>query len=201
LAPGREIGSDVSGNNPTDLVTQAASLLAREALRVPSAMANGDPSAAAVPSGAQSPDWPPPSIGSGADPDRLRRQAHEMLESLLEIFSPKGRASGDRAPLIRCVAPVAPGSDGCANVRVANDEATPSDVTLYCTNLTADSGYDIPAMRVRISPRRVTIPPKGEATFEISISVPQQTPAGIYSGLIHATGAQYVKAVVSVQVT
>ena len=201
MAPGREIGSVVSGDTPTDLVTHASSLLAREALRLPSAMANSHPSATAASSGSQSPGWLPQSIGPGTDPDRLRRQAHEILENLLEIFSPKGQESGDRAPLIRCVAPVAPGGDGCATVRVANDEATPSEVTLYCTNLAADSGYDIPALRIRISPRRVTIPPKGEATFEITISIPQQTPAGIYSGLIQATGAQYVKAVLSVQVT
>jgi hypothetical protein len=45
-----------------------------------------------------------------------------------------------------------------------------------------------------------TIPASGEVTFEIRIAVPQQAPAGAYSGLIQATGSRYVKAVLSVDV-
>jgi hypothetical protein len=203
LAPGTEIGSALTGDSRSDLVSQASSLLAREAGRLPSIpleMPKGIPGAVAAPSGPDAPGRLPDSLGSGVDLDRLRRQAHEMIETLLEVFSPKGQAPGDRVPLIRCVAAVAPGADGSATLRMRNDEATPSEVTLYCTNLAADSGYDIPSLRVTTLPRRLTIPPRGEGTFEIKISVPQQTPAGIYSGLIQATGAQYVKAVVSVQV-
>jgi hypothetical protein len=207
LAPGRKIGSVPSGDNSTDLVEQASSLLARQATQLPPIaleIPKGPPGAMPSPSGLEAPGWLRPPIGSGADPVRLRHQAHEMLEALLQAFGTKEPAPGepeDRVPLIRCMAPVTPGNDGCAVVRVANDEATPSEVTLYCTNLAADSGYDIPSLRISISPRRVTIASKGEAKFEIKISVPQQTPAGIYSGLIQATGARYVKAVVSVQVT
>jgi hypothetical protein len=191
----------LSGDKGTDLVDQASSLLSRERHPpIPSGLANGIPGALGKPSGSEAPGWLAQPINTGVDPDRLRRQAHEMLETLLEVFSPKGDPSADRVPVIRCAAPVAPGHDGCIAVRVANDEGTPSEVTLYCTNLAADSGYDIPALRISISPRRSTIPPKGEATFEVKIAVPQQTPVGIYSGLIQATGARYAKAVVSVQV-
>lgn len=102
--------------------------------------------------------------------------------------------------MLRCLAPVTPGHDGSATLRVANDESAPSEVTLYCSNFVADSGYDIPSVRVTITPRKVTIAPKGETAFEIKIAVPQQTPSGIYSGLIQATGATYVKAVLSVEV-
>jgi hypothetical protein len=197
LAPRPEVGSLLSGDAVSDLVSQASSLLARDAAGMPS-IPPGVPAgfSEAGPFGRL-----PQSIGPGVDPDRLRRQAHEMLETLLEVFSPKVKACGERIPLIRCDAPVAAGRDGCATVRVANDEATASEVTLYCTNLAGESGFDIPSLRVTVSPRKVTIPPNAEGTFEIKISVPQQTPAGIYSGLIQATGAQYVKAVVSVQVT
>jgi len=136
--------------------------------------------------------------------DLLRRQAHEFVESLLVTFS---RASSEKpapyeeqVPLLRCVAPVQAGSEGRATMRVANDEETPSNVALYCTNFVADSGYEIPSLRVTVSPRTVTIPAKGDTTFEIKIAVSQQTPAGIYCGLIQAMGSKYVKAVLSVEV-
>ena len=142
--------------------------------------------------------------GVGPDIDQVRRQAHELIESLLVTFS---QATGEKAapyeeevPLIRCVAPVQSGGEGRVTMRVANEEDTPSEVALYCTNFVADSGYEIPSLRVTVSPRRVTIPAKGHADFEIKIAVPQQAPAAIYSGLIQAMGSKYVKAVLSVEV-
>jgi hypothetical protein len=138
------------------------------------------------------------------DRDRLRRQAHEFIEALLVTFSQatgeKAAPYEDQVPLIQCVAPVRAGNEAMATMRVANDEATPSEVALYCTNFVADSGYEIPSLRVTVLPRRVTIPPRGQADFEIKIAVSQQTPAGIYSGLIQAMGSKYVKAVLSVEV-
>lgn len=201
MAPGREIGSALSGDLASDLVSQGSSLLAREATRLPSLPfgSNGIPGVPSV-SNRESSSALPQSL-PGSNPERLRRQAHEMLETLLEVFSPKGAPPEDHVPLLRCIAPVAPGEDAFVSFRVANDETTPSNVSLYCTNFVADSGYDIPSTRVSISPRSTTIRPKSEATFEIKIAVPRQTPAGLYSGLIQVSGAQYVKAVVSVQVT
>ena len=142
--------------------------------------------------------------GPNADMDRLRRQAHELIETVLAAFSQgsgqKATPYGDHVPLVRCLAPVQAGQDASATMRVANDEPTPSEVALYCTNFVADSGYEIPSLRVTVSPRRITIPANGEAAFEIKIAVSQQTPAGIYSGLIQAMGCKYVKAVLSVEV-
>jgi hypothetical protein len=146
---------------------------------------------------------------SPSDSGRLRQQAHELVETLLAILgqtggekvAPYGAATyEDRIPLLRCIAPVQAGAEASATMKVANDESTPSDVTLYCTNFVADSGYEIPSLRVTVSPRRATIPAKGEVGFEIKIAVPQQAPAGLYSGLIQAMGCKYVKAVLSVEV-
>jgi hypothetical protein len=138
------------------------------------------------------------------DRDRLRRQAHEFIETLLITFNEatgeKGLPAEDKVPLLFCAAPVQAGSEARALLTVVNDETTPSDVTLYCTNFVADSGYEIPSLRVSASPRRVTIPAKGQASFDVRILVPQQAPTGIYSGLIQAMGTKFVKAVLSVQV-
>lgn len=138
------------------------------------------------------------------DKDRLRRQAHAFIETLLITFNDatgeKGLPSEDQVPLIHGVAPIEPGGVGRASLRVENEESTPSDVTLYTSNFVADSGYEIPSLRVSVTPRRVSIPPGGNATFEIAVQIAQQTPRGSYSGLIQAMGNRYVKAVLTLDV-
>jgi hypothetical protein len=138
------------------------------------------------------------------DKDQLRKQAHDFIETLLITFNDttgeRGLPTDDKVPLIQCEAPVQAGGQARAILSVGNEESTPSDVTLYCTNFVADSGHELPALRVAVSPRRATIAPNGEAMFQITIAVPQQTPAGTYSGLIQAMGTKYVKAVLSLDV-
>jgi hypothetical protein len=143
-------------------------------------------------------------LPGGFDLDQLRKQAHAFIETLLITFNDatgeKGLPTEDKVPLLQCEAPVQAGSEARAILTVGNEEATPSDVSLYCTNFVADTGHEIPSLRVSVSPRRATIPANGEATFQIRLSVSQQAPSGIYSGLVQAMGSKYVKAVLSVEV-
>jgi hypothetical protein len=144
-------------------------------------------------------------LNAGSDGDRLRRQAHDFIETLLAPLSggPPERtgAANDQVPLLRSAAPVQAGHDVRVGFRVANEEDTPSEVTLYCTDFISDAGHEIPALRVTVLPRRATVPANGDAEFEIKVAVPQQTPPGYYSGLIQAMGNRYVKAVLMVEVT
>jgi hypothetical protein len=144
-------------------------------------------------------------LGAGSEGDRLRRQAHELIESLLATFGGEKRekrgVAEDQVPLLRSPAPVPAGQAARVEFGVANEEDTPSEVTLYCTDFISDSGHEIPALRVTVRPRRATIPARGAAEFEIEVAVPQQTPPGCYSGLIQAMGNRYVKAVLMVEVT
>jgi hypothetical protein len=142
--------------------------------------------------------------GGGFDQDRLRPRAYELIDTLLSTFSEaagdSSPAAVDTVPLLQCDAPVQAGSEARAVLTVSNQEATPSDVTLYCTNFVADSGHEISALRVTFSPRIATIPAHGTATFHIKIAVSQQAAAGIYSALIQAMGSRFVKAVLSMEV-
>jgi hypothetical protein len=202
------------------LVQQAASMFAREAARLgapPFAEAGGAtalperglvaPLDAAMPSmpalSSGGPLRPAPAPGSlgPVDPEKLRRQATEFVESLLAAVSALPPKRVDQAPLLRCVAPVAAGEVARATFRIANDGGDTNDVSLYCSNFVADNGYDIPSVRITVAPRRASIPPRGEVAFEIAIAVPPQTPRGAYSGLLQATGAQYAKAILTVEVT
>jgi hypothetical protein len=141
-----------------------------------------------------------PTLEAAPDIDRLRRQAHDLIETFLAVLSPKGPPPDDRVPLLRAAAAVSAGNEARVTVKVVNEEDAPARVSLYSTNLVADAGYDIPSMRITCSPRSATIPPRGEAVFEVKIAVPAQAPAGFYSGLVQATGTLYVKAVISVEV-
>jgi hypothetical protein len=136
--------------------------------------------------------------------DQLRHQAHEFIESLLVTFNQateeKAAPYADQVPLIRCVAPVGAGENARASLQVANDELEAVEVTLYSTNFVADTGHEIPSLRVTVLPRRATVPARGSVSFEIAIAVPMQAAAGAYSGLVQVMGSKYVKAVLSVEV-
>lgn len=144
----------------------------------------------------------PPS--PGFDLDQLRRQAHGFIETVLVTFNDatgeKGLPAEDQIPLLQCLAPVAAGGEARATFRVVNEDSTPWEVGLYATNFVADAGHEIPSARVIASPRYADIPPGGDVAFEIAIAVPQQAPAGFYSGLLQVAGNKYVKAVLSVEV-
>jgi hypothetical protein len=144
-------------------------------------------------------------LGAGSDADRFRRQAHELIETLLATFSggarEKAGAADERIPLLRSPAPVQAGRSTRVGFCTYNEEDTPSQVTLYCTDFISDQGHEIPALRVTVTPRQATIPAKGKADFDIEVAVPQQTPPGYYSGLIQAMGNRYVKAVLMIEVT
>jgi hypothetical protein len=197
------VSSEVLGGEVADLLNRASAILAREGARLPAVpMEAPDSVARAVPGVASQEALPvhrAQGFGPGLDPDRLRRVGHEIVESLLATVVPQG-PSDNRVPLLHCVAAVQAGHEGVATLRVNNDEAAPSEVTLYCTNFVADTGCDIPSLRVTFLPRTATVAAKSEAVFEIKIAVPQQARPGVYSGLIQAMGARYAKAVLSVDV-
>ena len=198
----------------SDIVSRAASILAQEAWpaaasAIAASLGSQVSGAPSVPLSTAPFTGPSPVPGAlpplesaleAPDVDRLRRQAHDLIETFLAAFSPRGPTPYDRVPLLRAAAAVSAGGEARVVVKVANEEETPSSVSLYSTNLVADAGYDIPSVRVTCSPRSTTIAARGEASFEVKIAVPAQAPAGVYSGLVQATGTLYVKAVISVEV-
>lgn len=186
-----------AGGSP--LLIRAAGILAHEVARIPATFLQMPSESPMNPSAAVPNLELPIAALPGVDVDRLRRYAHDVIETFLTAFSPRA-PHDDRAAMLRCPAPVEAGTDAVVTLRVANEDSAPSDVSLYCSNLVADNGYDIPALRVAFSPRVSTIPQHGDATFEIKVRVPQQAPPGIYSGLVQALGSKYLKAVVSVEV-
>ena len=177
-----------------DFLSRAASLLAAEVSRLqllprPDAVAPSDPVTTFL---------------TSSSVDELRRRGTEFLDTLLgSLTQSKSNVAGspdDRVPLIRGVAPVTPGARGRATIRVANEEATALDVSLYCSSFVADSGYELASLLFSVTPRSASIPANGQASFEVEVAVPAQAPRGDYSGLVQATGCKYVKAVILFEV-
>ena len=187
------------------LLTRASSLLAREAARVSNAGSQPLPPMSALSA------EPPGSSGLDGiaaqllrlDATELQRQTLVLLRAVFHALA-EGRSAREpswsvetgHVPLIACAAAVDAGTEAVATLRIANEEQVEADVSLYTSNFIADSGYEIPSIVAHVTPRKASIVPGGETTFEVRIGVPSQTPAGMYSGLVQATNSRYVKAVV-----
>jgi len=106
-----------------------------------------------------------------------------------------------QVPLLQADGLVVAGSTARVRLRIANDGDSASLVTLYCSNFIADTGYEIPAVRVTMLPRQLTLAAHGDGEFEVEVAVPQQTPMGSYAGLIRALGNPRFKVVLSLEVS
>jgi hypothetical protein len=168
---GWEVGTLAQRNGvDTDLVACASSVLAREASRLVGSLLHGTQAGPAA-----------------------------LVPALFADERGSDPAGEERVPLLSA-GPARAGALARATMRVANEEATPSTVSLYTSNFVADSGYEIAARNISISPRSATVAAGAQANFSVSIEVPAQAPAGLYSGLIQVLGSRYVKAVLSVEV-
>ena len=144
------------------------------------------------------------SPGGVPDLAGLRQQAQELFETLLLTLNERGGAKSvpadNRVPLLQCQAPAQAGTQARAVLddQQRRDDAVRRDSLLH--QLRRRLGTRPLCAARDLLPGRSTIPPGGEATFQIRIAVPPQVAAGIYSGLIQAMGSRYVKAVLSLEV-
>lgn len=128
--------------------------------------------------------------------------ASELLAGVLAELSKRNsnHEHAGQVPILWCASPVNAGERASATIRVANDEAHPLEVSLYCSNFIADEGYEISSLAAGVAPRVATVEPASNIAFELELRVPMQTPPGTYSGLVQATSSKYVKAVLMVEV-
>jgi hypothetical protein len=143
-------------------------------------------------------------IGSELVRSAVSILAREVERLPVDVGAPRSSAATaayePQVPLLRCDAPVAAGTAASATIRVSNDESSATVVALYASNFIADSGYEIAALQVGFAPRALTIEAGSSAAFTATITLGMQTPPGLYSGLVQATGCKYVKAVLMLEV-
>lgn len=155
---------------------------------------------------------------------RFRRDSHEVVDVLLDLLDVAVKKTGglaqrlitirgttepksdeqsgqERLPTIEFPGSVKPGESGSADMTFENSEdRSTGSFNVLSTDLLSSSGSHIPASRVQFTPSTVNLKPKAQKKITVTVRVPKQTPPGVYSGLIQATGIDHLRATLVIRV-
>jgi hypothetical protein len=157
---------------------------------------------------------------------RFRRDAHEVVDMLLDIVSAATQAVGGLAQ--RVTLRSGNSDDGKTGSRQAtgavhtltsprsflpgetaelpvllendSDNATELFQLQSCDLIDAVSGKRIPAQQVSFAPSALRIGPRDSVKVAVSVAVPIGTPAGTYAGLVQASRLDHLRAVLQIRV-
>jgi len=149
------------------------------------------------------------SFGTVTDLNGTFGRVHELLQELLALLAAPGRTvpSGmfagvpipATAPVLQSVA-VKAGETLTVAVPLANHGPNPAHVIFYSTDFVSDGGFEIPSLQVTFSPRTMTLAAHAKSDTQMKIAVPAQSPAGLYSALVQASGLSAPQAIVVLKV-
>ena len=82
-----------------------------------------------------------------------------------------------------------------------NESDSPTETfQFHSSDLVNSDGEHIAAQQIRFMPEKMVIDPQQDAMVTVTISVPQGTPPGTYSGLLQATRMEQLRAVLTVTI-
>jgi hypothetical protein len=159
------------------------------------------------------------------DPDhvmqRFRRDAHDLVDILIDLVHVSVRTVGRAITLEAGARPALPEPKNGKRELVSVDMPGPitpgatAEVTLTLTNsdpedtppftfntlgLVSAGGKEIPAEFVRFSPKQLVIEAESDAQLKVSVTAPEGTPAGRYTGLLQSTHLDRLCATLSLDV-
>lgn len=140
---------------------------------------------------------------SRADPPGPATGALALANAVLsEELTASRTHSGDIAPCrLEVRAPVAPGETGRMTVGFENDDPhDPVTISLRAGDLVGRAGARIPADRVDLAPRMLTLPPGGAHDVRIAISVPPGAAPGAYTGPLVVDGVDGLRGEIAIEV-
>lgn len=183
--------------SPAGIVEKAVSILDQQLAT------NGVGPAPAHPSGFA----PPASFGTGMEIGDTYTRVHQLLQELLALLAaPGGSAPAGMlvpipatAPVLQA-RPVKAGETLSVAVPLVNDNPNPVNLIFYSSAFVSDGGYEIPSLQVSFSPRTMTLAGNSRNHTEMKIAVPAQSPAGLYSALVQASGLSAPQAIVVLKV-
>ncbi len=160
---------------------------------------------------------------------RFRRDTHEVVDIILDLAHAASRSVGDVAgravrlrpagmaprsrtaetlmggastPTLTLPEPLEPGGSSEVVMNVENDSDAPTAAfEFHTTDLVDQEGNRIPADRVTFSSDALTVGPHETGKVSIRVTVPEGTPAGIYSGLLQASRLENLRAILVIKIT
>jgi len=158
---------------------------------------------------------------------RFRRDAHEVLDIVVDIVGASARGAGRMAqrvisirgngrttsetssssssssgtPVLTMSQPIKAGETGELSLVVENDGITAADpFELRPTDLISATGDRLPASAIEFDPKVVSVLPHQSQKVVVRITPPAGTPAGTYSGLIQSNRPDQMRAVLTLTV-
>ncbi len=155
---------------------------------------------------------------------RFRRDAHEVVDILLDLVTAAAKSAGGIAQRVVSIRsgdqPRSPGSLGSgdaptlampkavragesveAPMKLENDSETQTvHFSFRCSDLVNESGDRIAATQVTITPATLRLAPRQAEQVIVTVNVPADAPAGSYAGLLQATNLNNLRAVLVVHV-
>lgn len=159
---------------------------------------------------------------------RFRRDAHDVVDILIDLVNvatnalddisqrvvkigiggttgekkaPGGGTGSSGIPSLAVPTPVKAGTSIDIPMTLENASSKPTEAFyLLSSDLINPSGERIKAQQISFKPDKLVIEPQNSTIVTIRVSVPEQTPPGVYSGLLQATRLEQLRAVLSIQI-
>lgn len=110
-------------------------------------------------------------------------------------------SGGPSVSVLNVPTSITPGSPAEVIMTVDNDGATPTGrFRFLCSDLIDADGHRIPPDAVRFKPATLSLAPQSRIRMTVTVTPPQGTPPGSYSGMLQATKLKQLKAVLSFDV-
>ncbi len=149
---------------------------------------------------------------SNADHPVLR-QMHEFVNSLGALWPnlqgkaaqapsahPLATTGAEALATVRPRTPAKPGERATISMSLRNRESQPVRLVPTVTDLLGSRGGRIPNALLEFTPAEIVLEPQEQKDLEIALAVPIDAPAGCYSGLLVATGLDYLRALITIDV-
>jgi hypothetical protein len=113
----------------------------------------------------------------------------------------RSAAGGPAVSVLAVPAPITPGSPSEVIMTVENDGATSTGrFRFLCSDLIDADGHRIPPDAVRFKPATLSLTPGSTTQMTVTVTPPEGTPPGSYSGMLQATKLTRLKAILSFDV-
>jgi len=181
---------DIVGQPAASIVSQAASILDDE-------MAKG------VLAARRSADAAPRAPSYAGNP--LLREVHDLVDRIADIL-PRMQGGAAQAgaagpvPELRPAAAARPGQRATISMTLCNREDRPVRLVPTATDLLGSRGGRIACTRVEFTASEFDLAPQERSDLTFAILVPELAEADCYSGLLVVKGAEYVRALITLEV-